>query len=172
MDPTIIMAEQVCIMAHEGQVRKYSGEPYWTHPAAVAALVSTVTADAEIIAAAYLHDVVEDTSVSLEEIREAFGDRVASLVENLTDVSKPEHGNRAARKFIDRMHTKNAHPDAKTIKLADLIDNAKSIQLHDEAFAAVYMAEKRALLTVLGDGDAMLFAQAYAIVEGYYAGLG
>lgn len=106
-----------------GQVRKYTGEPYWKHPEAVAALVQTVPHTSEMIAAAYMHDVIEDTPCTEAEMREAFGDAVADLVMWLTDASKPENGNREARKRIDRAHTAAAPAEAKTVKLADLIDN-------------------------------------------------
>ena len=82
--------------------------------------------DPEVQAAALLHDVVEDTPVSIKDIEDVFGPRVAALVGDLTDVSKPEDGNRAT-KGADRQHTAKASPDAKTVKLADLISNGKSI---------------------------------------------
>src|SRR4051812_49014301 len=112
---------------HQWQKRKYTGEPYIVHPIAVAKIVSSVTRDDEIVAAALLHDVVEDCGVMHLEILDGFGPRIASLVENLTDISRPSDGNRAARKAIDLEHTARAHPDAKTIKLADLLDNTKDI---------------------------------------------
>jgi hypothetical protein len=74
-----------------------------------------------------LHDTVEDTGVELAELRRVFDDDVATLVEWLTDVSRPEDGNRVARKAIDRAHTARAPARAKTVKLADLIDNSRSI---------------------------------------------
>lgn len=64
----------------------------------------------EMIAAAYLHDVVEDTPVSIHEIREEIGPEVSELVDWLTDVSKPEDGNRRVRKELDRQHLAKAPP--------------------------------------------------------------
>jgi (p)ppGpp synthase/HD superfamily hydrolase len=107
--------------------RKYSQQPYDVHLGAVAELVATVSDDAEMLAAAWLHDIVEDTPVTLEEVEREFGPGVASLVKELTDVSRPGDGNRAARKAIDRGHLAIASPRAKTIKLADLCDNARDI---------------------------------------------
>lgn len=150
------------------QKRKYTGDPYIVHPASVAKLVATVTDNADMICAAWLHDVVEDTPVSNDEIELEFGPKVAELVAYLTDVSTPEDGNRKVRKALDREHTKNATPQAKTIKLADLIDNARSINQHDPRFAKIFMAEKRLLLEVLSDGDQQLYAMAVEIVENYY----
>ena len=154
--------------AHAGQTRKYTGEPYVNHPVEVMQLVSTVTDDPEILAAAVLHDVVEDTPATIMNIKIGFNRRVAELVDDLTDVSKPEDGNRATRKELDRQHTAKASPDAKTIKLADLISNSRSIMKDDPNFAKVYMKEKAALLEVLTEGNAELFRQASDIVASYY----
>ncbi len=147
------------------QTRKYTGDPYIVHPAAVAGIVRSVPHTHDMIAAAWLHDVVEDTETSLQEITIEFGTSVAALVEMLTDVSVPSDGNRAARKVIDREHTAKASPDAKTIKLADLIDNASSIVAYDPEFAKVYLAEKRLLLDVLKEGDATLWNRAAEITD-------
>ncbi len=71
--------------AHKGQYRK-SGEPYIIHPILVAAITAYVTAEEEMVIAALLHDVVEDTSFSIEDIQERFGQNVADLVEGLTKI--------------------------------------------------------------------------------------
>lgn len=160
-------ARQFTALAHEGQKRKYTGEPYVVHPIAVADLVRSVPHTPAMIAAALLHDVVEDTPTTLDEIERVFGFEVAVLVEMLTDVSNPSDGNRAARKAIDREHTAKASPAAKTIKLADLIENSKSIMAHDPAFAKVYLVEKALLLEVLREGDATLWAMAAEIVRNH-----
>jgi (p)ppGpp synthase/HD superfamily hydrolase len=139
-----------------GQLRKYTFEPYIVHPAEVAEVVASVGGSDAQVAAAWLHDTVEDTGVTSELIRKEFGDEVATLVGWLTDVSRPDHGNRAARKAVDRAHTASAPAEAQTIKLADLICNTKSIVAHDPEFARVYLAEKRALLEVMTKGDARL----------------
>ena len=154
--------------AHKGQVRKYTGEPYIVHPIEVMELVKQVIDDPEMQAAALLHDVVEDTPVSINEIKDEFGPRVAALVDDLTDVSKPEDGNRALRKELDRQHSAKASPDAQTVKLADLISNSLSIIEEDPNFAKVYMKEKALLLEVLTKGNPHLFSFAANIVENYY----
>lgn len=162
-------AEVFSIAAHAavGQKRKYTGEPYHLHPLEVAARVSeTEYCTEEMIMAALLHDVVEDTQVSLDLIARQFGIIVAMYVEQLTDVSKRGDGNRAARKALDLAHTARASPEAKTIKLADLISNSRSILQHDPEFAKVYLAEKRALLQVLTEGDPTLYRIAYDIAHG------
>ena len=96
--------------------------------------------------------------------QQAFGIDVAILVEMLTDISTAHHGLRKHRKAIDREHTAKASSAAKTIKLADTIDNIKSIVAHDPAFAKVYLAEKQLLLEVLREGDATLWAMANELV--------
>jgi (p)ppGpp synthase/HD superfamily hydrolase len=147
------------------QVRKYTFEPYIVHPTEVAGIVDALEgATFEMVAAAWLHDTVEDTGVTIEVIRSEFGNEVAELVGWLTDVSKPEDGNRSVRKAIDREHTARAPAEAQTVKLADLIANSRSILAHDPAFARVYLEEKRMLLEVLIRGDATLMAQARRIV--------
>jgi (p)ppGpp synthase/HD superfamily hydrolase len=151
--------------AAAGQVRKYTGEPYINHPAAVVELVRGVPHTEAMLAAAWLHDTVEDTTATLDEVRAEFGDEVTELVGWLTDVSRPEDGNRVARKAIDREHTAQASPEAKTIKLADLIDNSRSILERDPGFARVYLAEKKLLLEVLKEGNAILWAVAADIVR-------
>lgn len=126
--------------------RKYTDEPYHVHPERVAKLVATVTSDAEVIAAAWLHDVLEDVSPKNSKfneiaIRQLFGDRVLQLVSEVTDVSKLENGNRAKRKSIEREHLAKASDDGKTIKLADLIDNIIDISEYDPNFAKVFKKE-------------------------------
>jgi (p)ppGpp synthase/HD superfamily hydrolase len=142
------------------QRRKYTGEPYIVHPIAVAELVRSVPHTPEMIAAALLHDVVEDTPVTLSQIQAASGTAVADLVGWLTDVSRPQDGNRRTRKHLDLLHTAQAPAAAKTIKLADLIDNTRTIARYDPSFWRVYQREKEALLAVLREGDARLWAQA------------
>ncbi len=114
-----------------GQLRKYSGQPYEEHLRRVADIVAGVTDDAEMIAAAWLHDVVEDTPTTIEEVGREFGPGVRELVDAVTDVSRPHHGNRAARKALDREHLARAPARAQTVKLADLIDNCQDICKHN-----------------------------------------
>jgi len=143
-------------LAHGDQKRKYTGDPYIVHPIAVSEIVKTVAHTDEMVAAALLHDVVEDTPVTIDEIKIKFGSKVAELVGWLTDTSRPEDGNRKTRKSIDRLHSADAPAEAQTIKLADLIHNTKSIEKHDPSFWKVYKQEKIALLDVLTKGDRSL----------------
>jgi len=156
-----------CKVGHTaiGQKRKYTGEDYFHHPIDVAGIVVDLPdVTEEMVCAALMHDLVEDTHISIGFIEEHFGNVVTSLVSDLTDVSKPEDGNRAIRKEIDRQHTARASVQAKTIKLADLISNTKSICEHDKDFAKVYVKEKELLLEVLTEGDPTLYKQAYDLM--------
>lgn len=166
----IDQAKYFAIGAHEaiGQKRKYTGEPYWYHPCAVAELVAGVTDDQNMIAAAWLHDVVEDTQVTMHVIYQIFGNEIGRLVGGMTDISKTDDGNRAKRKGIDRQHMEIQGADVHTIKLADLIHNSYSIEKHAPKFAKIYMTEKKLLLEVLFDGDVLLYTKATKIVNNYY----
>lgn len=153
--------------AHESinQRRKYSDEPYIVHPKEVARLVASVTDDENMICAAWLHDVVEDTPVTLSEIQSEFGDDIAHLVDGLTDVARPEDGNRATRLSIDRDHTAGTDARTKTIKLADLIANLNGIVDQNPSFARKYLGEKELLLTVLGEGNDQLRARVEEVIK-------
>ncbi|MGK3143997.1 HD domain-containing protein [Pantoea sp. C2G6] len=151
--------------AGAGQRRKYTDEPYIVHPAAVAELVRSVSHDAALLAAAWLHDTVEDTAITLGDIEAGFGERVAALVEMLTDSAPATAKNRAARKVAHFRHTASASPDAQTIKLADIIDNTRAIVRFDPHFARIYLVEKRLQIALLKQGDAQLWQQASAVIE-------
>ena len=160
----IVRKAQVYAMAAHAsvkQVRKYTGEPYIVHPAEVASIVASVPGSTpDMVAAAWLHDVIEDTGCTFTDVHMAFGIDIATMVNWLTDVSRPEDGNRATRKRIDREHTAQAPAEVQTIKLADLISNSRSIMAHDPEFARVYLEEKRLLLAVMTKGDPGLHAEA------------
>lgn len=146
-----------------GQRRKYSGAPYIVHPVEVCAIVSSVDHTPEMLAAALLHDVVEDTEVTIELIEAMFGKVVMNHVSWLTDISKPGDGNRATRKAIDRAHTVMAPKQSQTIKCADLISNTRDICEADPKFAVVYMKEKRLMLESM-NADEKLMAECWKLV--------
>ena len=153
--------------AHESinQRRKYTNEPYIVHPADVARIVASITDDENMICAAWLHDVVEDTPFTLNDIESNFGSDVAHLVSGLTDVSKPSDGNRKTRVAIDRTHTSQTDARTKTIKLADLISNLDGIVDQSPGFARKYLKEKELLLEVLSEGNAQLQKQVREIIQ-------
>lgn len=133
-----------------GQRRKWSDAPYITHPIAVVRLLMQYAEPTEdMLVAAALHDTVEDTNTTLEEIRQHFGWDVAVLVCWLTDVAKPEDGNRAARMKINRDHIAAAPAEAQTIKAADSTHNLLNCVEYSGAFAYKYVPEKRATFMIL-----------------------
>lgn len=146
------------------QARKNSDIPYITHPLAVARVVASVTHTPEMLAAALLHDVVDDTQVSLAQVRSEFGTEVADLVNWLSDQSSPETGNRSDRKALERAHIDQAPADAKTIRLADLVHNLSTVEDLSPKFRLIYLAEKELLLPHLAGGDAGLYGQVAALV--------
>ena len=141
-----------------GQKRKYSGEPYIVHPIEVAEIVKTVLHTPAMVAAAYLHDVLEDTQVTRDVLLAEFGEEVTTLVVWVTKVGV--EGNRARRKELDKDFLALAPAEAQTVKLADLIANTTSIVENDPSFAKVYLREKVELLHVLTKGNADLHERA------------
>lgn len=156
--------------AHGDQKRKYTGEPYIVHPVEVARTLYTVTDCPFTLCAALLHDVVEDTEITIEEVVSEFGMVIGRLVSDVTDVSTVYDGNRTARKEIDHLWLSGASEKGQTIKLADLISNSKSIIDHDPKFAKTYMMEKKLLLEVLTLGNETLYDQCQQIVNDYEKG--
>ncbi len=149
----------------EGQVRKFTGEPYIVHPRRVAEIVASVSCDEKIIAAAWLHDVVEDTSVKLAEIQREFGAEVAEIVYHVTKVVDGTEIGRENAALINIEHASHGSPAAKTLKLADVIDNISDITDHDREFARVYLREKKMLMEHLKEGDPILYDKALKLVD-------
>lgn len=157
---------------HANQTRRYTGEPYITHPEAVVALVRSVAHTDEMLIAAWLHDAVEDTECTLVDVEDRFGDEVATLVAMLTKVTTSKDGNREQRATREREHLAKANAAAQTIKLADIIDNCSTVVERDRTFAKTYIAEKRKLLEALTLGDAVLRQRAQAILDAAGIALG
>lgn len=119
-------------LAHQGQVRKGSGTPYIQHPMAVALILDRAGFEEPVVIAGLLHDLVEDTAVTLDRIASEFGDRVAALVEHASEVKLDALG--AKRPWIDRKRDqisaiRMASDDAKALVLADKLHNLLSIRL-------------------------------------------
>jgi (p)ppGpp synthase/HD superfamily hydrolase len=148
--------------AHRGQTRKYTGAPYIEHPLAVAEMVAGrglglddfVATEEDQAMVAVLHDVVEDCGVTLSTLEAVFGRTVANGVDALT--SRKEEGNRATRKAKDRERIAAAPNWVKTIKVADMLHNMKTIVEFDKNFAHVFMRETRDMLPCLEGGDKVL----------------
>lgn len=160
----VTRARDFAVTAHGDQKRKYSGRPYVTHTQEVAALVARVGGDSEMVAAAHLHDVLEDTPVTFEEVRGRFGAAVADLVMQLTDQVPRSYGSRTARKHAEADRLAGCDARAKTVKLADVISNTRSIEIENPEFARIYLAEMRYLVPRLAGGSPKLHQQARKVV--------
>jgi myo-inositol-1(or 4)-monophosphatase len=126
LDRAILFA----VKAHAGTERRGKGFPYIVHPMEAMEIVATISPDQELLAAAALHDTVEDTDVTVEQIREEFGERVAGLVASESDVmiqGLSEEDSWRARKqaAIDRLAA--APRDAKIVALGDKLSNMRAI---------------------------------------------
>lgn len=154
----IVKAARTASMAHRGQTRRVTNRPYIEHPARVAGMAATLGLSEEGVAAAYLHDVVEDCNVTVGALRDEFGPVVAQVVESLTKPSQAT-GNRAARTaaFIEQL--KGASREAQVIKLLDRLDNLRDVAGDKPDFIALYCRETEALLDAIG-GAAEDIAQA------------
>ena len=118
------------VRAHAGTERRGKGFPYIVHPMEAMEIVATITPDQELLAAAALHDTVEDTDVTVEEIRAQFGDRIASLVAAESDempegVSEEDSWHARKKAAIDRLAA--ASHDAKIVALGDKLSNMRAI---------------------------------------------
>ncbi|MGK9084975.1 HD domain-containing protein [Brucella intermedia] len=143
-----------------GQTRKYTGNPYIVHPRAVVQILRDHGInDLCVIGAAWVHDVVEDTQVTIEQIETTLGPRIGHMVRDLTNVPL-EFGNRKARYEENLRRLSLACPDSQNIKLADLIDNTRSIVKHDPKFAPKYLEEKSDTIDVLTRAKPLLIETA------------
>ena len=126
LDRAIVFA----VRAHAGTERRGKGFPYIVHPMEAVEIVATMTSDQELLAAAVLHDTVEDTDTTVEQIRTEFGDRIASLVASESDivldgVSEEDSWHARKQAAIDRLA--RASHDAKIVALGDKLSNMRAI---------------------------------------------
>jgi guanosine-3',5'-bis(diphosphate) 3'-pyrophosphohydrolase len=157
--------------AHGEQVRKYSDERYIAHPIRVMETVQDYIADIPVLAAALLHDVLEDTSVTKRKLSQFLervmtkdeATRTLKLVEELTDVfikTDYPNMNRRARKAKEFERLAQISPEAQTVKYADIMDNLNDINKDETDFALVYIRESKQLLTLLNKGNQFLYGRA------------
>ena len=126
LDRAIVFA----VNAHHNTERRGKGFPYIVHPMEAMEIVATITPDQELLAAAALHDTIEDTDVTVEQIREAFGERVANLVHTESDqqiegVSEEDSWHDRKQIAIDRLAA--APRDAKIVAMGDKLSNMRAI---------------------------------------------
>lgn len=162
--------------AHDTQMRKYSSERYIAHPVRVMNLCRIVSNELSVLACALLHDVLEDTPISEQELFDfllpLLGNQSAAetlnLVKELTDVYvKRDYPklNRRARKAREAKRLKSISPLAQSIKYADILDNCLEIGLLDNDFAAVFLRECMHLLQVMDKGDSSIRKKAIKVIE-------
>ena len=157
-------AKEYATKKHEGQVRKYSGLPYITHPIAVAEMVQNYTDDEDVISAAYLHDVVEDCNVIPDELSIEFGFRVSKFVEEVTNPSRNyPRVCRRDRKKMDRLHIAKGGTEAHLIKVCDRICNINDLLSESEKtdwpYIGLYTTESYRLLEFLDKAPSELLTK-------------
>jgi GTP pyrophosphokinase len=133
-DEVIVEAARMALRAHEGQFRR-SGEPYITHPVAVATIVAELGLDEQTVAAALLHDAVEDTGLTLEAIGTSFGDDVARVVDGVTKLDRLQFNSKEAQQAatIRKMLVAMAEDwRVLLIKLADRLHNMRTLAVMPE----------------------------------------
>ena len=147
LDKAIIFA----VKAHAGTERRGKGFPYIVHPMEAMEIVATMTADQELLAAAALHDTVEDTAVEVEDIRREFGDRVADLVAAESDSiaeGMSEEDSWKARKQLALNRLSSTSRDVKIVALGDKLSNMRAIARDyavkgDQLWLLFHVKEKR-----------------------------
>lgn len=127
LDRAIVFA----VNAHHNTERRGKGFPYIVHPLEAVEIVATITPDQELLAAAALHDTVEDTDVTIDDIRHEFGDRIADIVFSESDqfadgISEEDSWHDRKKTAIERL--KNATYDAKIVAMGDKLSNMRAIQ--------------------------------------------
>ncbi len=139
------------------------------HLKSVAQMVASVSKDEATIAAAWLHDLVEETPVTIGDIERQFGNEVARLVSEVTHVSRPSDGDRTNRFAIDKRHFAIASPEAMTIKVADLIDTYSDLHKSKHPGFPEYAREAAELVEVLNNADSQLLNRLKREVEKHAA---
>ena len=147
MKEKLILAEQYSMMCHHGQVRKFTGEPYYEHPMRVSMLASEFNLPTVSVIVGWLHDTVEDTEATIEKIKQLFGVEVSSLVQELTSDKSEQNKMGNTQYLINKM--KNMSNQAFTIKLLDRLDNVDNIINAPEKFAKKYYLETKEIITAV-----------------------
>lgn len=128
MSNLIVRAANLAARSHADQRRKGDGDiPYVNHCTAVACLVAEVTDNEDVLAAALLHDVVEDSDVTVDDLIAQFGPRVAEIVDTVTDSAAVTALSLADRKAAQADKMRNASREAKLVKIADQTSNLTDI---------------------------------------------
>lgn len=122
---TLFNAIEFAVQAHSGHFRKGTSVPYIVHPLAVGRILAVSGCEPDLVIAGFLHDTVEDTDVTLDEIRTNFGERVANLVAAVTESDRSAPWRARKQETLDKLQA--ADEDVLVLALADKIDNIRSI---------------------------------------------
>jgi len=175
MKTLIDLAIELTMKAHQNQVRKGTDIPYITHPMAVGIILAKAGCSDEVIIAGILHDSVEDTSLTLDDLSDTFGEKVAMIVKGVSEQDKSlpwEERKRHTRDFL-----KEASPQVKFVALADKLNNIRAIATdYEEIGEAIWDRFNRgrdaqkgyyqSLVQVLRDDSA---GEAYQILYSQFA---
>ena len=128
MDTSLLdKAIHFAVEAHLGTERRGKGYPYIIHPLEAVTIVATMTADQRLLAAAALHDVVEDTDISIEQLRSSFGDEIAQLV---AEESHPKDLGWRESRELAITHLRQASRESQIVAMGDKLSNMRAIA-HD-----------------------------------------
>ena len=176
MDRILEKVKDFAARAHGEQRRKFADEPYIAHPIRVMEICAAYTSDVAMLAAALLHDVLEDTPVNKEQLKDFLlsvmdatkAQRTLQLVDELTDrfvkANYPQW-NRRKRKAKETERLGNTSAESQTIKYADIIDNSAEIAHQETDFAKVFLKECNALLKTITKGNPELYRRAVDTVQ-------
>jgi (p)ppGpp synthase/HD superfamily hydrolase len=177
MDTLLKQVKEFADRAHGEQQRRYTKERYIVHPVRVMELCSEYTEDKSILSAALLHDVLEDTPVTKEELQQFLNglmneheaNKTMRLVVELTDVytkTNYPQWNRDTRKAKEASRIEKTCGTSQTIKYADIIDNCLEMATHSEdEFALKFLKECRAVLKHIPKGNKQLYRRAVITVD-------
>ena len=166
IDPLIRKAGHFARHAHRGQQRKYRGSPYSHHPFRVARAVARHEIGSRItVAAALLHDTIEDTGVREGDLRRKFGDEITDLVVELTKPLYPNSLSRAKRFEHELKRLATISRRAKIIKLLDRMDNVRESAQVEDSFTEIYLGESKALARELHDADPKVGTKLKRLIE-------
>ena len=166
-DQLVYRARSQAIQRHgaTGVRRPGTGLPYASHPAEVCCILSAVCSEPELLAGAWLHDTIEDTGLTVDDLSDDMGVAVARIVEWVSQPPMPEMTVRLQRKLAFRRQLVNAPPEVQSLKAADIISNARSVRRANRQFAGTFLKEKQLDLEVLAHADPILLAAASNIIE-------
>lgn len=176
MEDILNRIEEFAAQAHEGQRRKFANEPYIVHPIRVMNICKKYSNELPVLAAALLHDVLEDTPVTALQMKSflsalmdsANTQRTLKLVDELTDrYIKSDYPklNRRTRKNKEAERLSNVSSDAQTIKYADILDNSAEFAKEDTDFANTFLHECKLLLKVMTKGNPELYRKVTQTVQ-------